>query len=549
MNTAAALAESHVIILGAGIMQVPALQRARLRCAEVTAVDGNPDAPGRSISSHFVHADISNPSAVLAALRTAARVRPYAGILTVGTDYSTSVASVAVALGLPGLSPEAATLARDKLKMREALANAGVPSPPFIAADVHALPDPDFPLPWVVKPRRSMGARGVRSVSDRSDLAEAVAAAAVFDPEGACIVEGFVEGPEFSVDALVHDGHATICGIADRHIGLAPAFVELGHTLPSSFDALVQDQLVSVLTQGIRALGIDHGAAKGDVFLGPQGPVIGEIAARLSGGFMSGWTYPAASGVQSIDRALAEAIGMDHRELAPVGNGVSGAGAAAERGILGLPGRLRRVIGLEGIADLPGHVLTHRSVADGELTHFPRSNVEKLGNLIFCGNDAAQADERVEAALSRIVPVYRTDAPESEQTREFLLGSDARQDAFPKLRTVLREVYPQADIRSMGRRQSTSGIREDRLPLGDVETMQSVSGVDHFHRRVRDVVAHLGNWGLIKPSRDPGPIDAWFWHALMRGGLSGALFALECSGISIPPDAATVASYPGTVAE
>ncbi len=525
MNVREQVASAHVVILGAGIMQVPALRRAREICAEVTAVDGNPEAPGRSISHHFVHADISNPDQVLDALLGARPTRKYAGVLTVGTDFSTSVAAVAAALGLPGLNAEVAAAARDKLLMRTAFLEAAVPSPPFIAAAPGAVATPDFPGPWVVKPRRSMGARGVQLVSDGTELSSAVDTAARFDPDGACIVEGMISGPEFSIDALVHDGIATICGIADRQIGLPPAFVELGHTLPSSYRQLEQDSLVSVFVRGVQALGIRSGAAKGDVFLTSHGPVIGEIAARLSGGFMSGWTFPAATGLESIDGAIAEAIGADHREI--MSPGVRGGlGSSAERGILGLPGRLTRVRGIERVESQVGHLLTYRSVADNAVSTFPRSNVEKLGNIIFTGRTPSEADERAEAALRLLLAEYSADSPEARQTVAFLLGQDSRQDAYPRLRTVLPRTFPGADSESMRQMAATSLPGTGPIALGHTTQLETVPGVDWFHRTIRESLNLLERLGVIRKTAHDGPLDPWVWHALMRGGASGALFAV-----------------------
>ena len=46
-------------------------------------------------------------------------------------------------------------------------------------------------------------------------------------------MEEYMEGPEFSIDALVYDGTMTITGFADRHIFFPPYFIEMGHTMPT----------------------------------------------------------------------------------------------------------------------------------------------------------------------------------------------------------------------------------------------------------------------------------------------------------------------------
>ena len=67
--------------------------------------------------------------------------------------------------------------------------------------------------------------------------------------------------------------------------------------------ALPQEQLaqaIEVFKQGIHALGITIGAAKGDIKVTENGAKVGEIGARLSGGFMSAYTYPYSTGVSVI---------------------------------------------------------------------------------------------------------------------------------------------------------------------------------------------------------------------------------------------------------
>ena len=58
--------------------------------------------------------------------------------------------------------------------------------------------------------------------------------------------------------------------------------------MPSILPDKVLENAVDVFKQAIRAIGINIGAAKGDVKITKDGAKIVEIAARLSGGFMSG---------------------------------------------------------------------------------------------------------------------------------------------------------------------------------------------------------------------------------------------------------------------
>ena len=76
------------------------------------------------------------------AIVDAARLRPIDGILVVGDRPTVIAARVAQALGLPGNPPEAAAIARHKLRTRERFRHAGLPVPWFFSTTINQLPAP-----------------------------------------------------------------------------------------------------------------------------------------------------------------------------------------------------------------------------------------------------------------------------------------------------------------------------------------------------------------------------------------------------------------------
>ena len=119
-----------------------------------------------------------------------------------------------------------------------------------------------------------------------------------------------MDGPEFSIDSLVFEDKLVITGFADRHIYYPPYFIEMGHTMPTEFSEEERNKVIKAFAKGVKALGLSCGAAKGDMKLTSNGAMIGEIAARLSGGYMSGWTFPYASGINLTEQALFLASGV-----------------------------------------------------------------------------------------------------------------------------------------------------------------------------------------------------------------------------------------------
>ena len=112
--------------------------------------------------------------------------------------------------------------------------------------------------------------------------------------------------------------------------------------MPSMLPANQLKDAVRVFKEGIRALGIDIGAAKGDIKITKSGAKVVEIAARLSGGFMSAYTYPYSSGVNLIHNAIDICLGLAPHNLVPTKNCVS-----IEKAIIPETGIVKKIIGID----------------------------------------------------------------------------------------------------------------------------------------------------------------------------------------------------------
>ena len=381
-------------------MQIPVIEIAHKLGLSTIVFDAIPSVGGASLAHKFCKVDISDEQACVNAALELSRESPLHGVITVGTDFSTTVARITETLGLPGHTYTAATLAKDKFHMRRAFKAAGVPSPEYCQVETFEdLKLVDFDPPWVVKPVDSMGARGVQLVSHREALAPAVEEAWVHSRKKAALVEEFIPGKEFSIDALVSRGEIKIQGLADRDIWFPPRFIEMGHRFPTVLDEKQQEKLLETFKAGVRSLGLTHGAAKGDMRWHPQkGPMVGEIAGRLSGGFMSGWTYPLSSHFSSIEQAIHLALGEEIALSESLGGD-----PVAERAFISAPGVIREIQGLETLVSLPGLKHLFWQKKPGDKVNFPQNNVEKIGNFILCESTVEKLDRNIHQVYSQVL--------------------------------------------------------------------------------------------------------------------------------------------------
>ena len=379
----------HLLIIGGGVFQVPAIKTAKSMGLKVVVTDYNREAEGMLLADYPIEVSTRNINLTVNIAKQFHRSCPLDGVMTVGTDASQTVAAVADALNLPGIPFEVAERATDKIKMRQVLKGRGVPIPDF--RPIWTLEEcqkavQDMPLPLVIKPCDNMGARGVRKIERLDDLIPAFREAKEASISGKLILEEFMEGPELSLDALVFDDTIHITGVADRIIERAPYFVEVGHTLPSALPEKQQARAVEVFKQAISALGIDIGAAKGDIKITPEGPKIVEIAARLSGGWMSAYTYPLATGVNLYKAAIQVALGETPTDLKPKTSLVS-----AERSLFPLPGKILSIRGVEEARKIKGVKEIILMKEAGDMAEEPRSNMGKVGYVITVAKTREEA--------------------------------------------------------------------------------------------------------------------------------------------------------------
>ena len=391
-----------LLIVGAGVLQEPAIRTAKSLGYTVIATDILPDAPGLQWADHtgmVSKFDVEGHVDFARECRETFNVR---GVLTIGTDASCAVAGVAAALGLPGVSPRTAFMATNKAAMRRRLTECGVPCPAF--REVRQLDEAlarsrEIGYPLVIKPVDNMGARGVRLIHSPEELRDFFPVAVFNSRAGSVIIEEYMQGPEVSIDTIVEDGEVHLLTIADREIGHAPHFVETGHTIPSVLSHAELDDVFDVMQRGIQALGITTGASKGDIRVTAEGAKIGEMTARMSGGFHCQYTDPLATGMNSIKAAIDLAVGkhLDPADITPRWHR-----GAAERVIPAEPGVVTALEGVDEARDIAGVERVLFNVGVGDIVAPLTSNIGKPGHVIASGETRAAAVETATRAVEAI---------------------------------------------------------------------------------------------------------------------------------------------------
>lgn len=562
--------ENGIIILGAGVMQIPAIESAKRKNLVTLVFDGSAVAPGKEYADFFEAIDLKDGSAILEKALYIIDKNHIAikGVFTAGTDFSYMVAWLSEKLSLSSISYETALKATEKSKMRHAFKDAAVSSPSFIVISKNQLTTtaenffkekaekgelPPFPL--VVKPVDSMGGRGTVKVNSVKALSEAAIEAVNFSRCGQVIAEEYIEGSEFSLDAIIKNGEIFICGNADRHIFFPPYFVEMGHTMPSNYPEQVQKDVEKVFCQGIKAIGIENGAAKGDIkFSIPESgkiedgkSVIGEIAARLSGGYMSGWTFPYSSDFSAIDAAIDIACNLEWKPINYIYKNI-----VAERAFISVPGIVKEIYvpdylqkAVNGVAPFSqgfSNSLSASSseepetvknifinVKPGDKVVFPKNNVQKCGNVIAVHKKREIAIDAAEKACRHIIVKLITGSDFGNNTADFIFGEKENwiPDAFSFNKELLDSIpeffLPKGKITFIG----------VWLPPSLVSAFCK-AGKDWQGRCVEEALMQIKKLtGILFTEELPVPkhnqllLGKVFWQAVSRATVQGGVWIVE----------------------
>ena len=302
-----------IMILGASILQLPAIEKARELGLEIVVVDMNPDAVGFKVPG-VIKEVISTID--IEAVVAAAKKHKIDGIMTLATDMPMrSVAAVVKDMGLVGIDEDTALKATNKAEMRVALSKGEVPIPKFFKVsneEEYLEATKQFKVPFIVKPADSSGSRGICEVKDFHDKDAIMAAynyCKPFSRVGDVIVEEYMDGSEVSVETISIDGECHIIQITDKLTTGAPHYVEMGHSQPTRHSKEIARKIVEIAKAANKAIGITNGPSHTEIIVTEEGPKIVEIGARLGGDNITTHLVPLSTGVDMVECCIKIALG------------------------------------------------------------------------------------------------------------------------------------------------------------------------------------------------------------------------------------------------
>jgi hypothetical protein len=367
------------------------------------------------LHGHSTHPSVArarsteNADALVSHVEQLAERHRITGFLTFDEMLVGATARLADRFGTAGLTAGGAANCRDKHRTRRALTDAGIRQPRF-----HLVKDQaearraaiDIGFPVIVKPRGLAGSVGVQRADDPREVdaavAAAIAAGGLQGPtnSGGLLVEEMLDGPEISVDGAVQGGTYLPALVARKQVGLPPAFEEIGHVVDAADGLLDDADLLSMLGDAHRALGLRDGMTHTEVKLTRRGPVIVEVNGRLGGDLIPLLGYH-ATGINfaevAADVAQSRPVRLERRHQRTAGIRFC---------YPPFDGALR-TLSLPAVADTPGLVNVDRLVPDGTTLRLPpRGYLSRYAYVITEAADPASCSANLDKATAAITAVF-----------------------------------------------------------------------------------------------------------------------------------------------
>ncbi|MBQ8969406.1 MAG: ATP-grasp domain-containing protein [Bacteroidaceae bacterium] len=391
-----------LMVLAAGLLQIPVIKKAREMGYYVIAVDDDSNAPGMALADKaIVPGGLMNEEKLVAI----AKEEYIDGVIHPCSEVAMNVMGrINDELHLSGISKELAIRATNKNLMREAFEQYGAPSPKSkcfsnveVAWGAFCI---EFAGDAILKPSRNSGSRGIAKINgniDEAEFAKLFERAKEESRDKSVMLEQFIDGPEFSVEIIVWNKQVNVLQVTDKKTTEAPYFVELGHNQPSLFPGHIVEAVKRAAIMGVRALEVNNCACHAEIKVQDDQAYIMEIGARLGGDFISTELTHLSTGIDMVGAAVDVALGVEPN-LTPVAEPQG----VAIRYFTPEPGK---VIAIEN-----AELLNRSDVYDAEIYVGPgdevkevKSSLDRSGHVIVTAATAKLAVETAEGLIDSVM--------------------------------------------------------------------------------------------------------------------------------------------------
>lgn len=383
-----------IMILGAGVYQVPLIETARRMGLHtiVVSIDGN--YPGFAIADQIYYEDTTDYETIL----KIARDEDIDGIITAGTDVAViTVGKVCDELGLSGISFEAAQIASNKLQMKDAYEAAGVRTAKyrkvFFDRDDYIQQIEGLQFPLIFKVVDSSGSRGIEKVDSVEVVNKVITSIKPFTKLDYFVAEEFLEGEEFGAQAFIKDGKLQFILPHGDYVFRGDTGVPIGHWVPYNIaDEIIEDSKKQ-LQLAAEAMKLNNCAMNVDFILCQGKTYVLEIGGR-SGATCLSEMVSIYYGFDYYEKMIRVALGEDVSFESDLQVPCAAMLLSSDK-----TGKIKTQVN-EAVEDYVLDVQFDYNVGDD--VHAFRIGPHRIGHVIVTGNDLDEAIQNLDTALGKV---------------------------------------------------------------------------------------------------------------------------------------------------
>lgn len=377
-----------IVILGAGIYQVPLIKAAKKAGLYVIVVSIPGDYPGFALADKVYELNTTDYLAVC----EMAKKEKIDAIVTTGTDVAVvTIGYVCEQLGLPGVRQKSAVQATNKAYMKEAFKKGNVTTAEFeivTTKEEACQAAKRIGYPVMIKIVDRSGSRGITRVSDEAELQNAYEYGKTFTFASCMVVEKFIEGKEIGIDAFVQDGQIKMILPHDKLVyQTTRTGIPMGHICPMEMSKELEDKLIAETKKTIHAMELDNCAVNMDVLITKNEDVYVIEAAGRCGATGIPEVISGYFGVDYYDAIVKNALGIT------VDFPIDRKGKPTASALLfsDKTGVLKSISYREDMED----VEVQLDYENGTSVHAFENGTHRIGQAIFSGNTAQEVLEKI----------------------------------------------------------------------------------------------------------------------------------------------------------
>lgn len=387
-----------ILFIPAGIAQFEIINKAKALGYYTIAMDGDNKAPGLKIAHEIYIEDILD----IEKIKYIFKKSKADAIVSVSCDAAMySISKACIDLDIPGVEEKNVITSQNKFLQRVYLKNSGLQVPHF--AKITTIQEAiifwnKFNLKkMIVKPNDSSGSRGVSLIFDKKNIDKAFTYASENSKNKKVIVEEFLEGTEFSVEAWETNKKIKIIAISEKERTNPPYLLDKKVHFPPLIPKKYIERIKKVAIAAIKACEFKECPIHLECIFTNSGPVVVELSARGAGFKVFSEILPKISGICTAKASIQNALG-ENPELTIEENGTCcSIGFIDPR-----PGKLISINGLEEAKKIIGieEVVIYKK--KGTVLKSLQAGCDRVGHIIAIGDNPIKCRETLDKGLKEI---------------------------------------------------------------------------------------------------------------------------------------------------